>query len=943
MQHFDHVTLLETSRRRAGNDPLRVLLVENDAEDAELCLKELVRNGFALSADVVDTPDNFCERLQAHSYDIVLADYRLPGWTGMEALGMLQQLAPDIPFILVTGTIGEEMAAACIKKGAADYVLKDRLARLPVAVRAALQERALRKEKARAQQEQRDREAVFRLLFANNPLPMAVFDLETLAFLEVNEAALAHYGYTRDEFLEMRLTDLRLESEVPALLEMLEELKSRGERIVYSGETRHRHKTGRTMDVIVNWHSLQFGSRKAILAAVQDITERKRAEEALKASEGRFRMLLEAAPDAILGISHSGDIVFANAAAGNLFKYAVNELLGQPVEILVPRDQQRAHAESRKEYIGNPYVRTRPMARALALYAVCKDGSEFPAEISLSPIGDQQDFLTIAIISDVSERKKAEEEIQKLNADLERRVEDRTRELGAVNQELALRNREVERANRLKSQFLASMSHELRTPLNAILGFSSLLSEQTRGPLNEKQTRFVEHIHRGGQHLLQLINDILDLSKIEAGRMELHPESCSVAATLPEVLSLIRPLATAKKIRLESPVPELLSVHADPVRFKQILYNLLSNAVKFTPEGGQISVTAAAQGDSICLLVRDTGIGIDAAELENIFDEFHQVGTTTKGVREGTGLGLAITKRLVEQHGGKIWVESEPGQGSRFYFSLPGRPAPSLTENIPSASMPNRSERAKPVILIVDDDPAARELLVDYLHPEGYETLVAASGAEALSLAALCRPDAITLNMLTPGKTGWHTLSELKFRPETAPIPVILVSIIDRRNLGFSMGAADYLLKPVSKADLLGALRKHLKPTSECQPTVLVVDDEPNDLHMMTEFLQSSGYSTLTAAGGREAMRILGEVRPDAILLDLLMPEVDGFEVIRLVKNNEDFRSLPLFVLTAKELTDVDIETLRQETRQFFCKGLPWRDELLQQIRQAVGTAEKEE
>jgi len=260
--------------------------------------------------------------------------------------------------------------------------------------------------------------------------------------------------------------------------------------------------------------------------------------------------------------------------------------------------------------------------------------------------------------------------------DLERRVQERTAELAAVNQDLEARNREVERANQMKSQFLASMSHELRTPMNAILGFSSLLREQNAGPLTEKQARYVEHIQRGSRHLLQLINDILDLSKIEAGRLELHLEQFLLSAALPEVLSLIRPLAMAKKIRLESAVDRGLLVHADPVRFKQMLYNLLSNAVKFTPEGGGIGIEGRADGGSVRLEVRDTGIGIPAEELANIFTEFHQVGTTTKGVREGTGLGLAITKRLVEQHEGRIWVESEPGKGSRFCFTLPRQPQP---------------------------------------------------------------------------------------------------------------------------------------------------------------------------------------------------------------------------------------------------------------------------
>jgi PAS domain S-box-containing protein len=784
---------------------LRVLCVEDREEDAELCLRELQRSGFEIRSERVDTPAQFTERLRAGAFDIVISDYRLPGWTGLDALDILHREKSDLPFILATGSLGEETAAECIRRGASDYVLKDRPARLPVAVRGALEERALRRERARVQRELHAREAMFRLLFASNPLPMWACDSETLAFVEVNEAAHDQYGYAREEFLEMRFSDLLPPEEAQRLSE---EVASRALHAQYLGEWKQRLKSGAIIDVEIRARRFPMGERSVWLAVAKDITARKRAEE----------------------------------------------------------------------------------------------------------------------------------EIRRLNADLERRVEERTAQLAALNSELELRNREVERANQMKSQFLASMSHELRTPLNAILGFSSLLAEHSPGPLNEKQSRFVEHIHRGGQHLLQLINDILDLSKIEAGRLELHPEACSIGALLPEVLSLIRPLAMAKRIRLERPEETLQPVYADPVRFKQILYNLLSNAVKFTPEGGQVTVEVSGNAHAMCLLVRDTGMGIPADELENIFNEFHQVGTTTKGVREGTGLGLAITRRLVEQHGGKIWVESAPGQGSRFYVSLPAHGPCSPANTSPAARPADGSGRAAPLILVVDDEPSARELLVDYLRPEGYDTLTAASGAEAVALAAEHRPDAITLNMLTPGKTGWHTLTELKSAPETAAIPVILVSVIDRKKMGFAMGAAEYLLKPVSKHDLMGALHRHVRqgPAASGPPTVLVVDDEVNDLQMIAELLQSSGYSTVSAGGGGEALRILEELRPDAVLLDLLMPEVDGFEVLRWIREKQELRDVPVFVLTAKDLTDLDVEALRRDTAAFFRKGIPWRDELLQRLRQAA-------
>jgi len=560
--------------------------------------------------------------------------------------------------------------------------------------------------------------------------------------------------------------------------------------------------------------------------------------------------------------------------------------------------------------------------------------------IRASATGNRDEVSTLIesfneMLGQIQERDTA---LRQARDELEQRVLERTTQLAVANKELDLRNREVERATQLKSKFLASMSHELRTPLNAIVGFSDLLAEQTAGQLNDKQKRFVHHIKQGSAHLLQLINDILDLSKIEAGQLEFHCEAFQIGEALPEVLSTIRPSAMAKHITVQEKIESDLGVFADRVRFKQILYNLLSNAVKFTPKDGRIDIECSENGGMICVSVADTGIGIRPEDQKLVFEEFRQVEVSNANTQEGTGLGLAITKRLVEQQGGKISLESELGKGSRFTVTLPlAKTSPKVQlANIPAVSaIAAGGAPSSPLILVVDDELPARELLTSYLTPL-YRLVVAESGAEALDKAKHLRPDAIILDVLMANGNGFETLVALRKQPETAHIPIIILSIIDQKQVGFALGATDYLVKPIRKPLLLETVCKYVPRYTDDDSAILLVDDDVRTLEMLAETLRSVGYETQSVQTGERALEVLSSKLVGAVLLDLLMPGMDGFQVIRHIREKDALRELPIFVMTGKTLDSQEVALLSRETQALFSKNGPWQEQLIAEINKVL-------
>jgi signal transduction histidine kinase/DNA-binding response OmpR family regulator len=512
-------------------------------------------------------------------------------------------------------------------------------------------------------------------------------------------------------------------------------------------------------------------------------------------------------------------------------------------------------------------------------------------------------------------------------------------------QEIEEKGRELEVASRHKSEFLANMSHELRTPLNAIIGYSEMLQEEADDLGQEAFIPDLEKIHAAGKHLLGLINDILDLSKIEAGKMDLYLESIDVRDLVRDVAAIVQPLAEKNANTLEVRCADDLPVmRADLTKVRQALFNLLSNACKFT-EHGTISLAVArdtADGsDWVTFAVADTGIGMTPAQLGRLFQAFTQAESSTAHRYGGTGLGLAISRQFCRMMGGDIAVRSEVGRGSTFTIRLPAEIADPEGGQAPAAE-PSVAPgpAAASTVLIIDDDPSTRDLLRRFLGKEGFRVATAAGGEQGLRLARELRPDAITLDVLMPGMDGWAVLAALKADPELAEIPVVMLTLLDDKNLGYALGASDYMTKPIHRERLVAILDRYR--SDHRSRRVLVVEDDAASRELLRRTLDGDGWSVREAENGRVALACLREEQPALILLDLMMPEMDGFEFIAELRKRQEWRAIPIVVITAKDLTPDDHLRLNGYVEKIIQKAASSREELLADVRALVAARVRE-
>ncbi len=708
--------------------------------------------------------------------------------------------------------------------------------------------------------------------------------------------------------------------DIPALRTLLEDVIPTSS-VFNDFELEHTFPVIGRRVMLLNGRKLRAGSHAELLVlAMEDVTERRRSEADLKAIETYAQNIVDTVREPLLILDTTLRVRSGNRAFYQTFRVSLEE------------------TENRLIYeLGNGQWDI-PDLRTLLEDIVPKSSffNDFQLEHDFPAIGRRVMLLNarklqaghhgellVLAMEDVTERRRAEEEVAKAKE-------------------------AAETANKTKSLFLANMSHELRTPLNAILGYSEMLQEEAvERKLEDEFGGDLKKINAAGKHLLALINDILDLSKIEAGKMELFLESFDLAELIDEVASTIRPLVekNANTLLIER-APDLGAIHADQIKVRQGLFNLLSNAVKFTHEG-TITLNAGRErmdgSEWIVFRVTDTGIGLSPEQIVKLFQDFTQADASTTRKFGGTGLGLALTRRFCQMMGGDVTVHSVPGEGSVFTIKLPAvvseakpEAAAKAAETVNASAEIMGGEGAEPLppascVLVIDDDAVQRDLIQRFLSKEGFCVRTAAGGAAGLRLARQLRPVAITLDVMMPDMDGWSVLTALKADADLRDIPVVMLTMVDDPARGFTLGAADYATKPVDRARLSQLLKKYTCPHPPCP--VLLVEDDPATREVTRAILEKEGWKVSVAENGRVALECMERERPSVILLDLIMPEMDGFEFAAQVRRHPEWRSIPIVVLTARDLSAEERRRLNGYVETIIQNAGDSREVLLHQLR----------
>jgi len=773
-------------------------------------------------------------------------------------------------------------------------------------------------------------------------------------FKELNPAWEKTLGYTRTELLATPFIEFVHVDDRPATLAEAERISHVNG--LFAFENRYRCKDGSYLSL--EWSITSVVEDQLIYGVARDVTGRKPAEEALLKAGALQRAINNSPNFSSIATDAKGVIQLFNIGAERMLGYPADEVVNKitPAE-LHDHEEVIARATALSIEYATPiapgfdalvFKASRGIEDIYELTKIRKDGSRFPAVVSVSALRDTHDAIIgyLLLGTDNTAQKQVEGERKKFD------------------QTLRLKNVELEEASRMKSEFLANMSHELRTPLNSIIGFSEVLGDGLIGELTAQQHGFVGDILSSGIHLLSLINDILDLSKVEAGKMELDLEPLQVSALFAGSRVIIGQRAAARGILLDIEADHGLdTIQVDVRKVKQIVYNLLSNAVKFCIDGGKVTLRArrvlranvgrlsgSGKGrtlpladndfsDFLEISVIDTGIGISPENLDQLFQPFNQIDGGLSRRFEGTGLGLVMVKLLTELHGGTVGVESSVGYGSCFKVWLPLR-APQESAITPSklkAAMPAKLPGVT-TALVVEGDFKAADLIRFQLEAEGFEVLHAASAEAALVLAVQQPLALITLDIRLPHMNGWEFLARIKQVPDLRRIPVMIISIEANRNKGFSLGAAAVLEKPISRQALYDSLVDlglfPLFPGTTLK--VLIVDDDPKAVELIAVRISGLATTVLRACGGREAIEAAREELPDVIVLDLMMPDINGFAVVEALKERPDTARIPILIVTAKRVTAVDRAKLSGYVATIMEKADFNRERFTSEVRRAM-------
>jgi PAS domain S-box-containing protein len=640
----------------------------------------------------------------------------------------------------------------------------------------------------------------------------------------------------------------------------------------------------------------------------------------LKQSEvscARLAAVVDYSDDAIITKALDGTIVTWNRSAEKVYGYAAEEAIGRSIALVIPPECASELEEILVEIRAGRVVERDERARRR------KDGREIYVSLSVSPIRDGAGNIigASAISRDITVQKQLREELVRKNRELEQQ------------------NRLVQEANRLKGEFLANMSHELRTPLNAIIGFAQLMHDGKVGQVSANHKEYLGDILASAKHLLQLINDVLDLSKVEAGKLELVPARVDPEIVVTEVRDIVRSLAAKKRITMHTEIdPSLVEIVTDEKSLKQILYNYLSNAIKFTLEEGRVTVRLKPEGaENFRLEVEDDGIGIKAEDLGRLFVEFQQLEAGSGKNYPGTGLGLAVTRRIVEAQGGQVGVASEPGKGSTFYAILPR--ALRLAGKTVEESKRAANKDGPPVILVVEDDANDRAWIAREIKAAGYAVVTVATGAEALLRCRGQHFDAITLDIMLPDMNGRDLLEKLRQQRLNHDTPVVVVTVLAHKGVVAGFEVADILSKPVSEGEILRALKRCGVEMRARQP-ILVVDDDASSLKLAAKTLRNLGYRPLCRQDAKSALKAASEELPAAVVLDLIMPEINGFEFLKRFRRVRRGRQTPVIVWTGKDLTESERAELRA-AGNFITKKDDEAGELILELKNVLQSASR--